>query len=156
MPVVIRSWTALRSTKYSFGRRHNRRMISLRLKTSGRVRNDTFTLKLAFVLTVFLSNLKPACSSHYSDSIHNDLSHNDRNLFSPSSLVGCERLHQNHLTFYFQLYTGFVKNQAYQTQVFSQIFNFALRGCLPKSWPYQAAMFFLLRTCGKNTQVTFV
>ena len=95
--VVIRSWTALRSTKYSFGKRHNRRTISLRLKKLSRVRNPIFTLKPAFVLTVFLSNLKPACSSH-----HSDLSHNDRNLFSPSSLV-CEKLHQNHLTFYFQL-----------------------------------------------------
>ena len=75
-------------------------MIFLRLKNpSNRVRNLTFTLKLAFVLTVFLSNLKPAtCSSHYSD-----LSHNDRNIFSPSSLVVCGKLHQNHLAFYFQL-----------------------------------------------------
>ena len=73
-------------------------MISLRLKKPYRVRNPTFTLKLAFVLTVFLSNLKPACSSH-----HSDLSHNDRNLFPPSSLVVCEKLHQNHLTFYLQL-----------------------------------------------------
>ena len=76
--VVIRSWTALRSTKYSFGKRHNRRMISLRLKKPSRVRNPTFTLKLAFVLTVFLSNLKPACSSHHSDLSHND---NDRIYF---------------------------------------------------------------------------
>ena len=98
--VIIRSWTALRSTKYSFGKRLNRRMISLRLKKPSRVRNSTFTLKLAFVLTVFLSNLKPACSSHHSDLSHND---NDRNLFSPSSLVVCEKLHQNQLTFYFQL-----------------------------------------------------
>ena len=98
--VVIRSWTALRSAKYSFGKRHNRRMISLRLKKPSRVRKPTFTLKLAFVLAVFLSNLKPACSSH-----HSDLSHNHRNLFSPSSLVVCGKLHQNHLAFYFQLLT---------------------------------------------------
>ena len=88
LPSVLcgnQSWTALRSTKYSFGKRHNRRMIYLRLKKPSRVRNPTFTLKLAFVLTVFLSNLKPACSSH-----HSDFSHNDRNLFSPSSHVVCK------------------------------------------------------------------
>ena len=149
--VVIRSWTALRSTKYSFGKRHNRRMISLRLKKPFRVRNPTYTLKLAFVLTVFLSNLKPACSSH-----HSDLSHNDRNLFSPSSPVVCEKLHQNDLTFYFQLLALSQMKPTRHKYFHRFLILLSLRGCLHKSGPYQAPMFFLFKTCGNNIQVTFV
>ena len=98
--VIIRSWTALRSTKYSFGKRLNRRMISLRLKKPSRVRNPTFTLKLAFVLTVFLSNLKPACSSHHSDLSHND---NDRNFifsFISCCLKNCTKINSHSISSY--------------------------------------------------------
>jgi hypothetical protein len=57
----FRSWASLRTTKYSFGRAHNRRMISLRLKKPFRQVGspNNFSLKLIFVFVVFL-DLKKA------------------------------------------------------------------------------------------------
>jgi hypothetical protein len=49
---------------------------------------------------------------------------------------------------------GFIKTEARQAQEFLQLFDFIIRGCLSKPWPCQAPMFFMSKTCGKNTQIT--
>ncbi|XP_057295887.1 uncharacterized protein LOC130624320 [Hydractinia symbiolongicarpus] len=99
---IVRKWACLRSFKHSFGRAHNRRMISLRLKNNfTQVGNPTFTLKLIFVFVVFLSNTKPSFKS--SSPNNNEMSRLDRSFFSISSLDACNRVSESQLTLQLKL-----------------------------------------------------